>query len=223
MQNQKEIKKLSRLFIGVVLALWLMVASVLAGLTEDVVTAAPIVNFDKYWAAVFLNIRTGIGSVIFSIVTQIGNWQLVIPALLIIVYFLVKKKLKKFIVPFLFTVISAEAIAFVGKLLVHRTRPFGGAITELDFSFPSGHATIAVAFYGYLAYLLIKTQKDKIKRPLILIGALGLILIIGYSRLYLGVHYVSDVLAGYLVGLLALIAGISLSEWLLLNPIKNKR
>ena len=223
MRNQSEIKKISSLFIGVVLVLWLLVASVLAGLTEDVVTAESIVNFDKYWAGLFMNMRTDIGTSLFSILTLFGNWQLIIPSLVVIIYFLVKKNKKVFVVPFIFTVVSAEAITFIGKLLIHRTRPFGAVTMEQDFSFPSGHATIAVAFYGYLAYIFIKSQTDKIKRLGAFLGALSLILIIGYSRLYLGVHYISDILGGYLVGLLALIAGISLSEWVLLKANQRLR
>lgn len=212
MLEQGNIKKIFKIFSGAVLILWLLVASILIGLTENVVNAEPIVNFDKYLSTVFLGLRLDFANIIFSVLTLLGNWQLILPILFLIIYFLIIKKKKIFVVPFIFTIVSAEAVTFIGKILIHRPRPLNAMIMETDFSFPSGHATIAVAFYGYLAYILIKSLQSKIKRLAVFLGALLLILIIGFSRLYLGVHYISDVLAGYLVGLLALIAGISLSE-----------
>jgi len=214
--------KQKTIFLSSVLALWLLVAAVLTDLTEGVVNAEQIVNFDKHWSLIFLSWRSNLGVNLFSVITLLGNYQLVIP-ILILLFFLFFKKYQSFVWPFVFTVLSAESITFIGKLLVHRYRPDGGVMTETDFSFPSGHATIAVALYGYLAYLIIKHLKNKTAQGAVLLGALIVILIIGFSRLYLGVHFVSDVLAGYLVGLLALIAGISLREWFILKPIKNKR
>jgi len=213
-------KPVNKNLLYIFLALWLLVAAILSGLTEDVVNADPIVNFDKYWSAIFITWHSGLGTAIFSGITLLGNWQLVIPVIFLIVYFLYKKNKREYIIPLIFTVISAEAITFLGKILVHRSRPLGATITELDFSFPSGHATIAVAFYGYLAYLYLRNNKAK--RAVTIFGALIIILLIGFSRLYLGVHYISDVLAGYLVGLLALIAGISLNEWLKSSQILKR-
>lgn len=198
--------KQKTIFLSSVLLLWLIIATVLTGLTESVINANQIVNFDKYWSLVFLSWRSNLGVNIFSIITLLGNWQLVVP-FFVLLLFLFFKKYQTFFWPFVFTVLSAESVTFIGKLLVHRFRPEGGAIVETDFSFPSGHATIAVAFYGFLAYFLFK----KTAKKAIFASALFIILLIGFSRLYLGVHYVSDVLAGYLVGLLALIAGTSLS------------
>jgi undecaprenyl-diphosphatase len=85
---------------------------------------------------------------------------------------------------------------------------------EHSFSFPSGHATIAVAFYGFLAFLAMRGTKRWEKSVNICFAGIAVVLLIGFSRLYLGVHYLSDVWAGYLVGALWLIAGISMCEWL---------
>ena len=201
------------LFLYASLALWLLVASILSGLTEDVAALEQVVNFDNHWVNIFTNLRSSLGTAIFSILTLLGNWQFILPVFFIILCILYFKNKKQFIIPFAFTVISAEAITFIGKLLIHRERPLGSAITELDFSFPSGHSTIAVAFYGFLTYILLISFKNKKQQLAVLFGALFVILIIGFSRLYLGVHYASDILAGYLVGSLALIAGVNLSEW----------
>lgn len=168
-------------------------------------------NFDQQAATWFLTYRSALGINIFTVVSFFGNWQFLVPATLAIILILFIRNRKKFIVPFAGVVIGAEIVTFLGKLWFNRPRPLLAVFHETDFSFPSGHATIAVAFYGYLAYILIKSLKGRYQRVIIILTVL-MVGLIGFSRLYLGVHYVSDVLAGYLVGALALIMGINFSK-----------
>lgn len=89
------------------------------------------------------------------------------------------------------------------KVLIQRPRPVftNPIIVETSWSFPSGHALMAVVTYGLLAYLLIgRLRQWRWQVALVLVSVL-LIALIGFSRLYLGVHYLSDVLAGYAAGL----------------------
>ena len=196
--------KKKTIFLSSLIALWLFLMAILVELTEDVLNSEPIINFDKYWAG------------IFSVLTQLGNWEFIVPVFLIILVLIYKKR-HSFVWPFIFTVVSAELVTFIGKLMIERIRPEGGALVMLDFSFPSGHSTIAVTMYGFLAYLIICQLKEKTAKIAVILGAVFIILLIGFSRLYLGVHYVSDILAGYLVGTLALITGISLREFKILK------
>lgn len=85
------------------------------------------------------------------------------------------------------------------KFAFHRTRPtpFFGTLPH-TYSFPSGHALFSFCFYGVLAGLLSDRIKSGITRGLIWMGAIILIAAIGLSRIYLGVHYPTDVVAGYL-------------------------
>lgn len=136
--------------------------------------------------------------------------------MLIILLILFFKNRKKFIIPFVFVVLTSEAATFFGKILFQRPRPLYAVFPETDFSFPSGHATIAVAFYGYLVYILVRSLNEKYNWLIMAISPL-IILFIGFSRLYLGVHYVSDVLAGYLVGSLTLAIGIIWTDKLILK------
>ena len=89
------------------------------------------------------------------------------------------------------------------KLVFNRARPdvFLWKTTAVSSSFPSGHAMSATVCYGTVAYLVARLQKHRWSRTLTLSGATLLILLICATRLYLGVHYPSDVLAGILVGL----------------------
>lgn len=100
------------------------------------------------------------------------------------------------------------------KVLVERSRPLGEALTiARGYSFPSGHAMLSLVFYGFLANLMLSQAR---RSEIAWWGALGLyllILIIGFSRIYLNVHYASDVLAGYLFGVLFLVAAIKGMKW----------
>jgi undecaprenyl-diphosphatase len=87
------------------------------------------------------------------------------------------------------------------KLAFHRPRPvayFGP--TPTTYSFPSGHAMGSVCFYGVLAAILAARASERVAKWCIWMGAVLLIGMIGYSRIYLGVHYPSDVIAGYCAG-----------------------
>lgn len=83
------------------------------------------------------------------------------------------------------------------KLLFARQRPILiNLINEKGYSFPSGHSMISLAFYGFIAYLILHTKIPFKKRLLYSIPLIILPILIGISRIYLGVHYASDVLAG---------------------------
>jgi undecaprenyl-diphosphatase len=86
-------------------------------------------------------------------------------------------------------------------------------VVENSFSFPSGHTFVAVSFYGLLTFFVYKNLKSKWSRFICVIFGLGLILLIGFSRIYLGVHFPSDVLASFAGGaawLTALITAFNL-------------
>ena len=89
------------------------------------------------------------------------------------------------------------------KLVYHRARPsvFEWQTTAVSSSFPSGHAMSATVVYGTVAYLLMRLQKHRWAKMLTLVTAVLLILLICLTRLYLGVHYPSDVIGGIIVGL----------------------
>jgi undecaprenyl-diphosphatase len=107
----------------------------------------------------------------------------------------------------LIVVLSSWTINDLLKIYFARPRPPGEALTiATGYSFPSGHAMVSIAFYGFLAYLAF-TQGGK--RGKLAAGELAcLIFLIGLSRVYLNVHYPSDVLGGWLLGLLILLISI---------------
>ena len=110
--------------------------------------------------------------------------------------------------------LAATALDVLFKLLVHRTRPdiFSEIVAPASFSFPSGHAMVSSAAYGMVA-IVVARMKPSLRWPVYL-GAGLLVLGIGVSRVYLGVHWASDVLAGFAAGGMLVAGGV-----LALRPI----
>ncbi len=103
----------------------------------------------------------------------------------------------------LIATLGGEVLNTILKAHFDRPRPqvFAWATTAFDSSFPSGHAMNSVIVYGTVAYLAARLQKTRLARNITRTIALTLVLLISFSRVYLGVHYPSDVLAGVTIGL----------------------
>ncbi len=184
----------------------------LGGLVQDLVASDPIVAVDRRLAALLLVFRSPLLLSVFLKVTLLGNWQIILGGTGLFSLYLFLEKKMNFLVPFWVTLGGCGFFTTVGKWLFHRQRPFD-MTRFLEFSFPSGHSAYSACFYGFLAYFMIRQTKDRV-RQIDIVFAWGLIVgAVGFSRLYLGVHYLSDVLAGALLGFSWLLIGISLVEW----------
>ena len=99
----------------------------------------------------------------------------------------------------------------IAKLIFLRPRPTGiNLIEESGFSYPSGHAMVSMAYFGFIAYLLYKKLKNKLTKSILIITLILTILLIGFSRIYLGVHYLSDVIGGFLLSIVYLMIFIKI-------------
>jgi membrane-associated phospholipid phosphatase len=152
----------------------------------------------------------------FHLVTTLGGFLTLLAITLIAVVFLWRRDQR---VPAVFVALAfagAQLLSSGMKLAFERERPVfpDPLATESTYSFPSGHALVSLAVYGALALLV--APRLSLARRIGLFGAVAiLVLAIGFSRLYLGVHYLTDVLAGYAVGvgwLSLLYAGLELER-----------
>jgi len=190
------------------------VLALFGGIVEDLLTSDPIVALDIRMANLFLLFRTGALTNFFTWVTVLGKSQVIVFFIVITAALLLLWRKKYYILPLATSAAGSAAFTSLGKLAFHRPRPAMAIYAENSFSFPSGHATIAIAFYGFAAYLLMRFTPGWNRKVNIFFAAVLIILAIGFSRIYLGVHYISDVWSGYLVGSLWLIIAIAFSEWL---------
>jgi undecaprenyl-diphosphatase len=146
--------------------------------------------------------------------SDIGSIKVQYPLLIFISIFLL---LKRRILSILFLWITLYSIRFLNfelKEFFHRERPsFDAVIEAAHYSFPSGHSMNSAAVYGFICYLLIEFTgtSERRKKRWIAMSVL-LICLIGTSRIYLGVHFLSDVLAGFSAGMAWLLILIKVYE-----------
>ena len=119
--------------------------------------------------------------------------------------------LKKYRIPIISNTLITVGISQALKFIVRRSRPINIAIIEeTGFSFPSGHSMVSAAFYGLIIYLIYKSNLKKHLKILLMLLFSLIILNIGLSRIYLGVHYTTDVFAGFILAVIHLILFIEL-------------
>lgn len=158
------------------------------------------------------------------LVTALGYYWVVIPLLAaaVLAFYLKGWKLSAV----LLTVSTAGGLVLttVLKSVFQRARPelVDSGYTATFYSFPSGHATVAVGFYGMLTVILAYHLRGFARWTVVAIGVL-LVLLIGFSRLYLGVHYPTDVLAGFLAAPLWVITvGAMYFLWIWVRSLRSK-
>jgi undecaprenyl-diphosphatase len=187
-------------------ALWL-------GLAFDFVRAEPIVQIDARLAQLMHLFWTPALIQVFTWITALGDTRLVAAVLALAVLWLVLLRRPGLLVGLLVALGTDLVSVVILKTAFGRARSSLGYFTETSGSFPSGHATLSVAFYGMLFYLLWRLGRMGAMMAAFLATLVaGLI---GLSRLYLVEHYLSDVLAGWVLGGLCLISGIAVAEWMM--------
>ncbi|GAA0315628.1 phosphatase PAP2 family protein [Psychrobacter aestuarii] len=205
-------------FFGLTLTMFVVmggyVLALYAGLVEDVVEAEAIVAFDHYVSAHMSVLRSSpiISSVI--VITSLG--AAAVTCLIIALTSIVCAVLRKpyIIVGLLISTIGSTLFSFLSKMLFARERPTEILLTEQTYSFPSGHATISIALYGFIAYIAIRLTSNFAWQVRLFSLAVMICVLVGLSRIVLNEHYLSDVLGGFLAGSLWLIVAISVTEWL---------
>jgi undecaprenyl-diphosphatase len=168
---------------------------------------------------VFDKIKPGINTInnkIMLFITFLGKHQFLIPAnLILIFYFLLVKKQTWFSIRVITIAISSLVLMLLLKQLFQRKRPLSPLLKAAKgLSFPSGHAIMAVTFYGLLIYILQHSITIDRLKWLVTALVVALIILIGFSRVYLRVHYASDVAAGFIIGLLWLLLSLAVLKWL---------
>ncbi len=203
-------------FRGLPLTLFILAATYVAFLLGDLVADLYEVEempWDPLINRALEPIRTRGLIIFFSWITALGSSATLVAVSFTATGFLWALNWKKPILPMWLTILGSQIVTWLGKYAIDRPRPeFLTDVTEFAPSFPSGHATGAAAVYGFIAYLLLRRAATTRQRFELVYWTVFLVLLIGFSRIFLSVHYVSDVAAGLLVGCFWLLAGIALTE-----------
>lgn len=212
----RDLHGLSLIFLCVVIGCMLVLFIALA---EAVATLNSIVSIDYFISAQMSLLRDSDVVVVFVLITSFASTPIAVLVVLFVAVNCWVKQQRYIIVGLLIATLGSTAFTSLLKYLFQRERPANSLLVVQTYSFPSGHATTAMALYGFIAYLLIRFHQNFAQKIRIFTIAILFILLIGLSRVVLNQHYLSDVLGGYLVGAFWLTLGTSITEWL---SVKSK-
>ena len=146
-----------------------------------------------------IGIRNDKLTTIMTTITNIARaYSLIVITLLLL--FIIKNK--KIPISIGINLVAVFLTSQVFKFIFRRPRPDGlSLVRATGYSYPSGHTMVSTAYFTFIVYLLCKRIKNKFYKTLLIIFSTIMMLLIGFSRVYLGVHYLSDVIGGFLLGI----------------------
>ncbi len=194
--------------IGAVVAFIILavLAKTVAYFTFDVTITRAVQTFNPGWFDALMRALTWIGFSPQAWIITLG-----------ILLFLYASGLKWETVVALVSVLGSSALGVGIKVLIDRPRPSADLVTVLtqlkDFSFPSGHVLFFITFFGFLLFLAYTLLKPAWWRTLLLVILVGMVALIGPSRIYVGQHWASDVVGSYLLGSVWLALSVLIYHW----------
>ena len=200
----KKILKENYIYILIIVVLTILLTLVMkSSLLES------IVSFDYNFVSFMKDISGDKLTFIFKFITNFGD--IYVPLIILLFIFIFVRNNWYFILESSGYLI-AGVLTYLIKLIVSRPRPIEALIRiPSSFSFPSGHTLTSLVFYGLLFYL-ISAKSNKKTKIISFIVALFIIILVAISRIYLGVHYFTDVLGGFVIGIPCLMMIINIIE-----------
>ena len=188
------------LTIGIIITLFFVY--LFFGILRDYIGQAKLVQFDLRVLNLFSTFRYPTLNHQALFVTYLAKGEVIAIGVIVFSLILILLKNWRFLNALLISVLGGEIFVWIIKNLIDRPRPplVNALVNETTYSFPSGHTFVSLAFYGLLVYFVIQSEKNKFFKIISFIGGLILILLVGLSRIYLGAHWPSDVLASFVSG-----------------------
>lgn len=189
---------LNKIWLG--LAIIFMVAVVIFGkVIDSYLDSDGLTVFDRPINQIMVQLRGPFFNKLMLLITLTGNWQMIVWGSLLGAILLIIAQKRRYLMAMILSNVSAMLFVGVVKNLIGRVRPpvENALILEHGFAFPSGHSYFAVAFYGLLTYFWVRHFYQKWARIGVFTLGLGFILMLGISRIYLGVHWSTDVVAAF--------------------------
>ncbi len=211
-----DVDRVSGLTATVLGVMFIYVAAIYLDSVTDFVQADTITQIDQHVAALLFALRDPAAIKVFAYITALGDATVIATLLFGASIAFVLSRQWVAAIGILIAVSGNVTTVALLKSFFARPRPAFAYFAETSGSFPSGHAAISVAFYGMLAFTL---WRQKLADPVVaLFATLIIVFSISLSRVYLGEHYLSDVMNGALVGAMWLLIGIAATEWLRTRP-----
>lgn len=202
------------------LPLSLMIAAALcllflmAGLVEAVLEAGEMRTLDQFVNAWLANYHTPALVAAFRWITGLGGTETLTAVSLVATGFLWADHRGRYIVPLWVAIAGSQTMTWLGKYAFARPRPeFVTAAEVHSPSFPSAHAAGAMVVYGFIAYALTRDMRQALQRFHLAYWLAVVVTLVGFSRVFLNVHYVSDVALGFMLGIFWLLVGAAIHEY----------
>ena len=172
------------------------------GIVRDYIGQENLVQFDLRVINLYSSIRHPKLNQQMLFITYLARGQIVAFGLFVSCLLLFLYKRWRMLITLIISVTGAEIFVWIIKNIIERPRPSltNSLVAESTYSFPSGHTLVAIAFYGLLVYFVVQSGRNKFLKIASFIFGLGLIVLVGNSRIYLGAHWPSDVFASATVG-----------------------
>lgn len=155
-------------------------------------------RLDNYFSSLIIDIRKDSLTNKMCTITQVGGAYSLIAISLLLVVFIKRKKISLLIIINLITVFLTNQLF---KIIFSRPRPDGVFLSYANgYSYPSGHSMVNISYFIFIIYLIHKYIDNKLIKVLLYITLSCTIILVGFSRIYLGMHYFTDVIGGYLLG-----------------------
>jgi membrane-associated phospholipid phosphatase len=189
--------------IGIAVVLFGIALNIFIELTDEL-AENELGNFDDSVSSYIVSFRSDSLTSYFKFMTDMGDrTAYIVISLLLGAYLFLRLKNWKFILQTVLVLLLSTASNILLKSVINRSRPAHEHLVEVNtLSFPSGHSMSAMAFYGFLMYLTIVSKIPVVLKVILSAVLILTILSIGISRIYLGVHFPSDVAAGFVGGLI---------------------
>lgn len=154
-------------------------------------------------------------TIFMRVISGLGSAEVLLPVILLSLIIMVRRGARRHATLLAVTMTGALVLELTLKLAFRRPRPqtFFGIPPPDGYSFPSGHALVSLCFYTVLAWMVTDRLTARWSRVLVWIVAVVLIGLTGFSRIYLGMHYPSDVLGGYAAALIWMASLATLRNW----------
>lgn len=194
-------KTLFLLFVEIIVGLFLSISSVYAFTRLATNTLNnKYFNFDSNILDFFYSIRTPMLTKIMLFFTFLGKEPIILISFILVIY-LIRKKYRHEAALFFSILVLGFILSNLLKLIIARERPFiHPLVIETFYSFPSGHTMNAFVFYTTLAFFAFRFTRKKLLSIFLSSIFLIVIILVGISRIYLGVHYPTDIIAGFIGG-----------------------